>query len=151
MIEVISGSIASLKGAIDIAKGMNATLDAVKLAEVRMDLLMRLSEVQMALAQAREEISLCRSENMALKAELEQARKWNSRAEEYELAEAGRGAMAYRLKDAHAASQPAHWLCPNCFEEKRASFLIPERRNMMQVLHCKPCGYLIATGVVRNA
>lgn len=140
MIAEIGGGLAALKGAIDVAKGLNATLDAVKIAEVRIELLSRLSEAQIALSDAREEIGQLREDNRALTAEVAKKEDFAAELETYELKSTGKGALAYHPKGIAEHVTDGHWLCPNCAAQGRKSLMYCEGRGPYTALLCHPCG-----------
>lgn len=139
MIESIAGAIGGVKGAMDIAKGLQATLTKVELAEARLNLMEKLSEAQIAIAQTREDLQACRDQVHALQAHIAQLEAFDADIENYELADTGRGALAYRPKDAPEAEEYGHWHCPHCFDRRQKSRMIPEDRGAYGLLRCHAC------------
>lgn len=140
MMDAIVGAVGGVKGAMDIAKGLQAALSKADLLEVRIGLMERLSEAQIAIAQAAEDLQACRERVRALEAENTQLKTFDADVENYELKDTGRGAMAYIAKDAPEEPKYGHWLCPNCFSNRKKSLMIPEDRGAYGMLHCHPCG-----------
>lgn len=123
------------KTAFDIAKGLKDINDAT----VRNGAIIELQEMILA---AREQQSATLERISDLEKELARFENWETEKQRYELANVGRGAMAYRLKPAMADGQPLHCACANCFERREKSFLQPETRmpGGSQYLVCHGCG-----------
>jgi len=58
-----------------------------------------------------------------LEAKLVAYQEWDSEAARYHLVELVDGIFVYALKPEQQAGEPAHYLCPHCFGEKRRSIL----------------------------
>jgi hypothetical protein len=119
----ISAALTGLKGAMDIAKGLNAVADAVALNEAKIGLQSAIIDAQASLLAAQE----AQSANLRRIAELEQEmvrlKDWSAERECYELTPVRGGGFAYMLKAGMQAGQPAHWLCTNCFEQGHKSIM----------------------------
>jgi competence protein ComGF len=61
--------------------------------------------------------------NDSLKKQLATFQRWEQERSRYQLVKRGAGTFIYGLKTDHANEEPAHWLCPNCFESGRKSIL----------------------------
>lgn len=139
MIDGIVAALGGVKGAIDLVRGISATIDAAQIAEIKLGLLDRLGEAQVSLADAREQEQLARERIRALEAENAQLREWDANVEDYELADTGLGALAYIPKGADRSPQSGHWHCPNCFANRKKSMMIPESPGPYGFLKCHPC------------
>lgn len=58
----------------------------------------------------------------------------------------------YRLKEGMENGEPAHWICPNCYERGEKSLL---KQEILPVGHahllvCHPCGFDVVTQGVRH-
>ncbi len=51
---------------------------------------------------------------------------WNKEASRYQLYELCPGVLVYALKENESSTEPAHYICPNCYEENRKSILQSE-------------------------
>lgn len=152
MIEAVAGALSSIQSAVGLAQAINGTITAVKLAEVKAELLSSLVDAKLAISDAREQIDSARERIRALEAEIVQLKQWDSDADSYELADTGQGALAYRRKALDGSSEDGHWLCPNCFSNRKQSYLIPERISVgrTEMLRCHPCGMEIITRGMRD-
>ena len=70
-------------------------------------------------------------EKNTLKQQLLEMENWNSDAANYELKEIASGVFVYSVKLNQAAAIPNHWLCANCYYEKKKSIL--QRANQSMV------------------
>ncbi len=80
-----------------------------------------------------------------LEEEMTRMKKWDAESERYELKNIYTGAVAYVLKPDAQGSESPHWLCANCFENKKKSYLqqaMPMQRNM--IYKCIACGNMVS-------
>lgn len=129
MIAEISSFIASSKAAYDIAKGIYALKSEndrnesiSKILEVLITAQFQASEV---LAKAHE----TEIEKHNLTKKLMELEKWSETEKQYELQEVYSGIFAYVYKKGEEATEPVHWLCPNCWQEKKKSILQCDFKN----------------------
>lgn len=59
----------------------------------------------------------------ALEAKLANFETWDAEKQRYELKDLGWGAFAYMLKLAARGSEPPHWVCTNCYGDRRISVI----------------------------
>lgn len=72
-----------------------------------------------------------------LEAQLKKHSQWSATAEEYELTEVAFGATVYVPKATSDMSKPNHWLCANCFNKEKKSFLqCVDIINKKQIFEC---------------
>lgn len=145
MMDAIMGAVGGVRAAIDAVRGINSKLTAVEIAEVKQVLLERLGEAQIALGDARENLQTARDQLRTLEAEVVRLKDWSAEAENYALADTGRGAVAYLPKGVEPSPKSGAWLCPHCFADFKKSHLIPEDRGPYWVLRCHPCKFEIIT------
>lgn len=128
-------SLGLFKTAFDIAKGLKDINDAT----VRNGAIIELQEMILA---AREQQATALERISQLEKQVADFEHWESEKQWYELADVGRGAMAYRLKPTMADGQPSHCICANCYERGEKSHLQPETRQPggSQYLVCHACG-----------
>lgn len=152
MVDAISGGIGGIKAAIEAVKGLNATITEAKVAEAKMTIINHLITAQQALLDNQATLLANTDDIRALEAEIRTLGDWSVEAAAYEPADTGQGARAYRLKGASAASEAEIWLCPNCFHNRKKSFLQPETLAVgrTHILRCHPCGQEIITRGVRQ-
>jgi hypothetical protein len=119
----ISGAIASLKTAGEIAGAFVGLRDQAIIQTKVIELqTVILAAQQSALSAQGEQFALL-EEKRDLEAQIAHLEAWGREKERYQLQEIGRGSFAYVLKpDAHG-SEPAHMICPNCYQHGRKSLL----------------------------
>lgn len=141
MLAEITAGYQSLKAAKEIVQGLNALKTEVAVNEAKVALQNLLLEAHQALFAAQEAEAADARRVRALEAEIVELKDWSAEAERYELADTGRGALAYRLKESMKAGEPEHWLCPTCFGQRKKSYLQPETYSVgrVEVLRCAPC------------
>lgn len=137
----ITAAIGSIRAAADIAKGF---LDLKEAAGVQG----RVIELQSAILAAQSSALAAQSDQMAmseqireLKAKLAELEAWENEKKRYALRDFGGNTFAYELKPEEARSEPAHRLCPSCFELGRKAILQFRFRNAAQrdVYICNAC------------
>ena len=143
----LSVALESLKTAYDMAKAMLNLREAAAVQG-------RIIELQEAILSAQDSAIAAQHDQFSLletirelekqKAELE---AWDAEKDKYELTaieqenRAGK-ILVYVLKEEAGGSEPKHYLCPRCYQEKRKSILQPETLDIGQVnvLVCQSCG-----------
>lgn len=140
MIGEISAGYASLKTALDIAKGLNAANTQVQINEAKIALQQLILDAQQSLSLANESQAVSAKRISELEKEIADLKAWDAEAEKYELKEVSFGAMAYVPKPDTDAAKTAHWLCANCFEQKKKSYLqISAQLGSNRVYKCRGC------------
>ena len=138
----IAGAINSVRSSLEIAKAMVSLRDAeafrIKSLELResiSDALEKSIAARMAQSDQLDRIN-------ALEAELANLKAWDAEQEDYELVALNRGASAFMLKPHARSTKPPHWLCPNCFANRKKSFLLPtaNKSAVETSFVCTPCG-----------
>lgn len=150
----ITMGLGGLKTAVDAIKGINATVTEIKIAEAKAEIIAHLITAQHAMLDAQETLLADTDKIRALEAEIMGLKDWSAQAERYELYDTGQDAIAYRPKFPEEHSEPEHWLCPNCFSNRKKSYLQPETLAVgrTQILRCHPCGMeIIVRGVRQEA
>lgn len=119
----IAAAIGGLKTASDIARALLEVRDGVKLQAKVIELnTVILAAQQSALAAQEGEYALLQRIR-CLEEEIAQAKRWDAEAEQYERCNPAPGVVAFRLKAEAQAREPSHYLCANCFVQRRFSYL----------------------------
>jgi hypothetical protein len=115
-IGAISGGLASLKAAKDIAESLINLRDTAKfqsaIVELQGKILSAQSDQFSLLERVRE-----------LEAELTQLQPWEAEKKRYKLTDYGSGTFAYELKAEAAEGEPIHRLCAACYQKGQKSIL----------------------------
>ena len=115
VVEIFAG-ISALKAALDIAKTIKDANDVT----TRQGIVIKLQEQILSAHEAQFElIERVRS----LEKEIASAETWDTEKQRYELAQVWPGAFAYVLKKESAGSEPPHWFCAQCYQNRKKSIL----------------------------
>ena len=138
----LSAIIDPLKAAGDTAKGLVEIRDTVKFGDAIIKLQAQIMSAQQgALAAHQREVSMA-EEIRDLKSRMAQLEAWDTEKQRYALKQVGTGAFAYSPKPDMKASEPDHWLCTQCFGNRKKSFLQAKARTRREdhtTYHCSVC------------
>lgn len=135
----IVSALSSLKAARDVSK---ALLDL----KVETDVQLRVIELQRLILSAQEETLNVQERIRTLEAELAKVDRWETKRQRYILGELGEGKFAYRLREQEVGGEPVHWICPNCYEDRRRSILQVVNYTTYKSYDCQRCGIGIEVG-----
>lgn len=119
----ISGALGGLKGAMDIAKGLNATAGAVAINDAKIALQSAIIDAQAGLLAAQEGLTANLRRIDELEARIAQLDAWEREKGRYQLVEFPTNVFAYVLRADDSAGEPSHRICPSCYEDGRKSIL----------------------------
>lgn len=148
-ISSISAITAALSGALDITKGMLSLKSQADLSSLAIDLNSKLIDAQQAIFAVNDERQRLLDKIRELEKKLEQVDDWELEKARYRLMSpwSGKPVLVYLLKKSSANGEEPHWLCPNCFHQRRKSVLNTNRENGARVhLVCPICRTSINTG-----
>ena len=138
----VSAVTTAVAHAISAAKILIDARDQSKRADAQMEFTQTLIEVQeksLSLIQSNQELLVT---NESLKQQLADNEKWEQEQTRYVLENVGNGATVYSLDPEKASGQPLHWLCPNCFEDRKKSMLQRTGKTdgiLASVFKCNRC------------
>ena len=139
-ITIIPTLLASIKHATDITKVFKDADYSFEKAETKLkmaELISALADVKVQAAGV-QELVLEKDKRIA---ELE---SWKAETQRYKLIEIAKGVFVYVLKLEYIHDEPIHWLCPNCFENKRKSILQRADKTPSGTSHnCSNCKNVI--------
>lgn len=133
--EALAG-LGAIKTAFDMAKALKDINDAT----IRQGAAI---ELQQQILTAQAEQSALLDEIRALKEIVASFETWATEKKRYELKQLGEaGTTAYMLKKAERGSEPPHWVCTNCYGNRRISIFqmtteIEYRRRVHECPACK--------------
>lgn len=133
-----SAAISSVKATIAFVKGAKAAIDKMEIANQLSDICDRIIAAQsQTLALQTENLTLIQDKN-DLNKKLIEFESWKKTESEYDLTEICHKRFIYVSKKSAESAQPEHWLCPNCWQQKRKSILQgkPDRQYM-----CPACKF----------
>ena len=115
-LSAISSGLASLKAATDIAGGLVNLRDTTKfqgaVVELQSKILAAQSDQFAMLQRIRE-----------LETKMAELQAWEAQKKRYQLRDYGGNTFAYELKASEANGEPAHRICPVCYEQGRRAIL----------------------------
>lgn len=121
MIE-IAGAVAAFKAVKDLGRVVfDAKVDADVQAKV-LDVMGKIGDAQDTMYELREENMRLQAENAELSRQLVKDQEWSEKLSGYELTKTSGGAVVYK-----STSEPEHFVCPNCVNQKRLEILQDER------------------------
>ena len=135
MVAEIFGSPSAFKAMFDMAKALkdidNATTRNRAVIELQEQILSAQHSQSALIERVRE-----------LEEQVANFEKWEAEKEKYHLVEIRTGAVAFSLKDQTNPPSAPHYLCANCFEDRRKSILQETLRfpGRAHVLECHRCG-----------
>jgi len=119
----IQAGYAGTKAALDIVKGIFALKSEVDRNQAVIDIQRHVLDAQRALGDAEREYAASAKRIEALEQEIVRMKDWSGEMERYEARDVWHGAMAYVMKHGMENGEEPHYLCANCFINKRKSFL----------------------------
>ena len=123
MIAEISSLISSSKAAFEIAKGISSLNSEVERNQSISKVLEVLITVQMHALSVNAVAQKLQEEKSDLTKKMMELEEWTQTKSNYELKELAPGFPAYARKEADNTKDPALWICPYCYDQKKESFL----------------------------
>lgn len=133
MVADIIAGLGAFKTMFDIAKSMKDVNDTVKINAAVADLWEQIITAQARYTAAIEQVD-------ELKAQLTRFETWETEKQRYELVELHMGSLAYSVKELMRGNEPAHYICPNCYQQNKKSILQGFHHYLGRVvLTCPAC------------
>ena len=115
--------ITGIKTTIGAVEKLKSSYDATTIMQAQSDILKHLFTLQVdALALQEKHLALIHEKEVLIK-KLMEFEQWDKTESEYELYEIVRGKFVYSSKKSQHSKEPHHWLCPNCWNERKKSIL----------------------------
>jgi len=143
----VAGTVAALQSAYNLTKGI-ADLNEVHAIKTQIGKLTAqiLTAQENALLSQEREATLARQVN-GLEQHIAQLETWETEKQRYQLESLPPGAHVYSLKEEMAAGEPAHHICPTCYQHGKKSILHQsETNNGTYHLECSECGTDLKVG-----
>jgi hypothetical protein len=152
-ISAIGAALSALTAAKDIGEAMIGLRDEAAFREKLIEFQSKLIDANNGVFAAQDERSALIERIRQLEQKVADFTAWESEKEKYELQNLGDpnyGVFAYASKPGIA--EPAHWICPTCYERRQKSILQRETRmpGMVPVYVCHACGADLYQGVYRD-
>jgi hypothetical protein len=140
MIAEISAAWAALNAATKALTAALKTVEDVKAKEAIADIQNSLIDVQTKLLAAQAQYEALTEVKRELEQKIVEYENWDAEAARYQLKEIAGGIFVYMLKQEHEATEPKHWLCPNCFQQRQKSILGKPDVNLLNY-KCNRCSF----------
>ncbi|VUD69424.1 hypothetical protein TDB9533_04793 [Thalassocella blandensis] len=145
----ITAMTSALNGAMDIKKGLLSLKSQAELQALSIELNAKLIEAQQAIFEVNDERQKLIDQIKTLQSKIDEMRDWEKESSRYTLISPwpGTPVTVYHLKKSESNSEKPHWLCPNCFQNKKKSILNTNQKKGERVhLVCSVCKATINTG-----
>lgn len=152
MIGELKSAYDSAKMVVDIAQGIQSLKTETAINQAVIDIQRHVLETQRGLTAAEQIHADDLKRIDALEQKIMGMENWKAESQRYELADTGQGSLAYSVKVGMENGEPAHWICPNCYQQGKKSIMKPETLSIgrADLLVCHPCGFDVVTHGVRT-
>lgn len=123
MTSEISAAVAAIASVKAIAEGIISTTRAADRQQILIDFNSQIIEAQRAMFQAGADYEALARVKAELERKLLEMENWEKQAGRYELKELVPGIFVYAVKAGMEMGEPAHKLCPHCFQKRQRSIL----------------------------
>lgn len=123
MLAEITAVLEGIKVTTDIAKGLKSAYDSHTIAEAQAQVLEKLTNLRMDTLTLQDKTSEIIEKRDELARKLKEFEDWKATQEKYRLSELQRGKFVYTPKELQNSSEPAHYLCTNCYDHREKSIL----------------------------
>jgi len=109
-------------------QGFSALLNGAKALKDMNDAAVRnaaVIELQGQILAAQEQQAVLVEQARQLEQKVRSFETWDAEKQRYELKAIGNGATAYMLKPNARGTEPPHWLCPNCYGQRKLGYFQP--------------------------
>lgn len=141
MLSEITAAISTSKAALELIKSAKDAKGQFQLHEIAIPLQQHIIDLQLRVTEVQNRYDELADKNRELKGVLAEHAQWDALAAKYEHTVAETGKHLYALKSEYTKSEPFHWICPRCYEEKKRSILQPRDLNQT-CFECHPCGFI---------
>ena len=138
----IAGMLQSFRAITDLGKALLSMRDAALIREKVIELNGEILSAQQSAFAAQADQFALRDRIRELEKEIADSKAWDAEKEKYELAKPSpySDVFAYVLKEDSGTSEPRHYICPTCYEDRIKSILQKETRiPLAEVLVCARC------------
>ncbi len=113
----------SLKTVIEIATSIRNMSENIELKEKTIEFQNSIIGLQSDIFSIQSEYGKLLDIKDELEKKLIEYENWNKTKSQYELKEVGHGVFVYASKRDDKSSEPEHWLCTHCFDDRKKSIL----------------------------
>ena len=146
MLSEIPTALAALSNLRTLAKAIADSKVESALREQAVESGFAIIDAQNAIISLQSQYQSLLEEKDTLKKQLIEMENWEGESARYELIQIADGVFVYALKNDYETTEPAHWLCPDCYQNRKKSILqfqyalrrTTNRRN--NAFKCGQCG-----------
>lgn len=80
-----------------------------------------------------------------LKEEIANVKAWEAQKQRYKLVSPWQGTVIYALKKQSCDSEPPHWICTHCYENRAKGFLNGKEEARSLIMVCAKCKNQVKT------
>ena len=132
----------SIQSAFEIVKSLKSSYDARAITQAQSDILEQLFTIRSDALTLQEKHLALINEKEELTKKLMEFEQWAKTESEYDLKEIIPDVFVYSSKISQNSKMPTHWLCPNCWEDRKKSIFQRIRRTSDgNVYLCYRCKY----------
>jgi hypothetical protein len=136
----ITAALSSVKTISDIATFLLKAKVGSDVAQKAIELQTTIISLQASMMSAQAQNQGLLEENNRLKQQLASLENWEAEATKYKLVQLVTDSFVYALNDDQSATQPYHWLCAHCFQNKQKSILQRSGKQLAKWLYtCPAC------------
>jgi hypothetical protein len=119
----ITAAISSVKTATTIVKGLINLSKDVAVKQKAAELLGVILSLQNGLSSLRSDYDQLLESKRGVEKQLKEFYNWSETESRYKLEEVHTSIFVYSPKESKKRKQPIHWLCTNCWEDRKKSIL----------------------------
>jgi len=138
--ETITVIIAGIKTSIDLLKNLSKKEKSPESLQIISSIQSTQLSLQSDILSFQSEINSLQDKNRQLEQKLSEYENWEITENRYELKEIATGVFVYSKKKNSRITEPQHWVCAKCFQDRKKSIL--QCLNPIQVhkiFECQNC------------
>jgi hypothetical protein len=145
-ISSIAGAVSALKGASDIAKGLMSLHTMAEVQSKAIELNQALIDAQHQIFAANAAQTTMVDRVRKLESEIAAMKDWDAEKQRYKMAVPYSGVTAFAVKKDMSNGEPPHYLCANCFQSGKKSFLAQSAmKDGFVAILCSECKFTAQT------
>lgn len=137
----ISALVTGIKTTIDIVKNSQSSHDSATILQAQSDVLEHLFTIQAEALTLQEKHLAVLHEKEDLMKKVMQFERWEKTESEYELQEIEYGTFVYTFKNSQESGAPTHYLCTQCWGDRKKSILQIQSTKYNSKLVCPLCNF----------
>lgn len=146
-LSAISALMTSVKAASEITRSFSDLKSQAEIQNKVIELQLVIMRAQESALDAQTELNTSYDQVRRLKEKINDLEQWGQFASRYTLVEISPKIFVRSLKQDLTSEQPSHWLCPNCFADKKESIIqLESESHGLSKFLCPRCSFKFTTG-----